>query len=34
MNPLLKPGGLGKEFWMKDENANECFRCGKVFTGK
>ena len=23
---------LKKEFWMKDENARDCFRCGEVFT--
>lgn len=23
---------LGKEFWMKDENAKTCFRCSKPFT--
>jgi hypothetical protein len=27
-------GGLDKEFWMKDENATECFRCGRPFTSK
>lgn len=27
-------GGLSKEFWMKDENAAECFRCSAPFTGK
>lgn len=30
----LRAGGLGKEFWMKDENATECFKCGRQFTGK
>lgn len=23
---------LAKEFWMKDENAKDCFRCGEIFT--
>lgn len=23
---------LSKEFWMKDENARDCFRCGEPFT--
>lgn len=27
-------GGLSKEFWMKDENVAECFRCGAPFTGE
>lgn len=30
----LKSGGLGKEFWMKDENATECFGCSTTFTSK
>lgn len=30
----LKNGGLGKEFWMKDEFVNECFRCTAKFTSK
>lgn len=30
----LKSGGLGKEFWMKDENATECFGCSATFTSK
>jgi hypothetical protein len=25
---------LGKEFWMKDENATECFGCSTTFTSK
>lgn len=28
----LRSGALGKEFWMKDENATECFTCGRAFT--
>lgn len=28
----LRSGTLGKEFWMKDENATECFTCGRAFT--
>ncbi|KAK6371033.1 Mitochondrial distribution and morphology protein 12 [Lithohypha guttulata] len=23
---------LAREFWMKDENARDCFRCGELFT--
>lgn len=30
----LKNGGLGKEFWMKDEHATECFGCTAKFTSK
>lgn len=30
----IRTAGLGKEFWMKDENATECFKCGKQFSGK
>ncbi|ANB15535.1 hypothetical protein AWJ20_3163 [Sugiyamaella lignohabitans] len=30
----ITPGGLNREFWMKDENASECFRCARQFTGK
>ncbi|KAG5357463.1 1-phosphatidylinositol 3-phosphate 5-kinase fab1 [Yarrowia sp. C11] len=29
---LLRAGGLEKQFWMKDENATECFSCGKAFS--
>lgn len=28
----LKNGGLGKEYWMKDEHATECFGCTAKFT--
>lgn len=28
----LRSGGLGKEFWMKDETASECFRCARPFS--
>lgn len=28
----LKNGGLGKEFWMKDEHVTECFGCTAKFT--
>lgn len=30
----LKNGGLGKEFWMKDEHVTECFGCTAKFTSK
>lgn len=30
----LKNGGLGKEYWMKDEHATECFGCTAKFTSK
>lgn len=28
---MKRSGGLGKEFWMKDENATDCFKCSKSF---
>lgn len=28
----LKSGGLSREFWMRDENATECFNCGRPFN--
>ena len=31
---LLRAGGLEKQFWMKDENATECFSCGKAFSSE
>lgn len=30
----LKAGGLSREFWMRDENASECFNCGRTFSSK
>lgn len=31
---LLRSGGLEKQFWMKDENATECFSCGRAFSSE
>lgn len=28
----MKRRVLGKEFWMRDENAKDCFYCGEVFS--
>lgn len=28
----LRKGTLTREFWMKDENCKDCFRCGKTFN--
>ncbi|CAN6624043.1 1-phosphatidylinositol 3-phosphate 5-kinase Fab1p [Trichomonascus vanleenenianus] len=28
----IRAGNLGREFWMKDENATECFKCTRPFT--
>lgn len=30
--PGLKSKLLGKEFWMRDENAKDCFYCGEPFS--
>jgi hypothetical protein len=30
----LKSGGLSREFWMRDENAAECFNCARPFNSK
>lgn len=28
----LQPGGLSKDFWMKDENCTQCFSCNATFN--